>query len=98
MSVCGDIPDLYPLYFHCMINYCSTFISYRQKILNLTVFGFQALDGFQFLVFLNVDQKKNVSRDNIFGVCLSWPGFSYKMCNFSEFGEDWRSEQHIQVV
>lgn len=51
ISVFGDVPDLYPLYFHCMINYCSTFISFWQKILNLTVFGFLALDGFQFLFF-----------------------------------------------
>lgn len=51
ISVFGDVPDLYPLYFHCMINYCSTFISFWQKILNLTVVGFLALDGFQFLFF-----------------------------------------------
>lgn len=28
ISVFGDVPGLYPLYFHCMINYCSTFISF----------------------------------------------------------------------
>lgn len=98
ISVYGDVPDLYPLYFHCMINYCSTFISYWQKILNLTVFGFLALDGFHlFFIFSNIDQKKKCQqRHYIFGVCSSWPGFSFKMCNFSEFDEDWRSEQHIK--
>lgn len=40
--------------------------------------------------------KKCQQRHNIFGVCSSWPGFSFKMCNFSEFDEDWRSEQHIK--
>lgn len=98
ISVFGDVPGLYPLYFHCMINYCSTFISFWQKILNLTVFGSLALDGFQFLGFFsNIDQKKKCQqRHNIFGVCSSWPGFSFKMCNFSEFDEDWRSDQHIK--
>lgn len=98
ISVFGDVPDLYPLYFHCMINYCSTFISFWQKILNLTVVGFLALDGFQFLFFFFKcwPEKKNVSRDNDFAVFSSWPEFGYKMCNFSEFDEDWRSEQHIK--
>lgn len=98
ISVFGDVPGLYPLYFHCMINYCSTFISFWQKILNLTVFGFLTLDGFQFLGFFFKywPAKKCQQRHNIFGVCSSWPGFSFKMCNFSEFDEDWRSDQHIK--
>lgn len=71
ISVFGDVPGLYPLYFHCMINCCSTFISFWQKILNLTVFGFLALDGFQFLGFFsNIDQQKNASRDIIFLGCV----------------------------
>lgn len=71
ISVFGDVPGLYPFYFHCMINYCSTFISFWQKILNLTVFGFLALDGFQFLGFFsNIDQQKNASRDIIFLGCV----------------------------
>lgn len=71
ISVFGDVPGLYPLYFHCMINYCSTFISFWKKILNLTVFGFLALDGFQFLGFFsNIDQQKNASRDIIFLGCV----------------------------
>lgn len=87
-----------PFIFHCMINYCSTFISFWKKILNLTVFGFLALDGFHFFfIFSNIDQEKKCQqRHYIFGVCSSWPGFSFKMCNFSEFDEDWRSEQHIK--
>lgn len=50
-----------------------------------------------FFIFSNIDQKKKCQqRHYIFGVCSSWPGFSFKMCNFSEFDEDWRSEQHIK--
>lgn len=72
ISVFGDVPDLYPLYFHCMINYCSTFISFWQKILNLTVVGFLALDGFQFLFFFfqMLTRKKNVSRDTMILRCF----------------------------
>lgn len=72
ISVFGDVPDLYPLYFLCMINYCSTFISFWQKILNLTVVGFLALDGFQFLFFFfqMLTRKKNVSRDTMILRCF----------------------------
>lgn len=50
-----------------------------------------------FFIFSNIDQEKKCQqRHYIFGVYSSWPGFSFKMCNFSEFDEDWRSEQHIK--
>lgn len=71
ISVFGDVPGLYPLYFHCMVNYCSTFISFWQKILNLTVFWFPSTWWFPVSwVFFKYWPEKKMPAETIFLECV----------------------------